>query len=145
MAIVNVSVKKRKFGIAFVPRYVANKLVEPSNIISIEYEENTRPEFVDAKRVLPLISTMIGLRTSDIARDNGVSMDLDDALEVFIESCKGENIIVHCEAGKLRSRHLASRIMALYPQYTMMPSVTHWKADKKEEYFIPRRMSQLLS
>lgn len=108
--IVNISVKKKAQPfvgkvITWVPRHIAAKLATEYNIISIEYFEEDRPNFLSVN-VLPVISGSY----SDTCIWKGNECLLSEAIDEFIKQCSGNPIVVHCEMGRVRSRNLATAI-----------------------------------
>lgn len=108
--IVNTSVKKKAQPfvgkvITWVPRRIAAKLATEYNIISIEYDNEQRPSFL-RHNVLFVTSHMY----SDTCIWNGVENRLDEVIQEFIQTCNNGPIVVHCEAGRVRSRAIAEMI-----------------------------------
>ena len=108
MTIQSIRVKRKRFSVCHVRRSQANAAAKangPLNIISIEYFEADRPEFDPTHNVLNL---------EDI---DGMTEWSFDAVKKFVEECNGENIIVHCEMGMVRSKRIAKFITEQFPSY----------------------------
>lgn len=84
--------------ITWMSRGLASCLPNGVNIISIEYFEESRPDFGKVSNVLPLISFSVG------------SGKVTDKILDWVAQCNGGPIFVHCEMGMIRSRWLAKYI-----------------------------------
>lgn len=112
MAIVNVKVGLRKDSkvrkITYIPRYMANRITE-GTLISIEYHKDefiSPPEGVQHFKLL--YSPMLGI--SDTQREELLN---------WLELTSG-HIVVQCEMGMVRSKHLANYIHEVFDQPTML-------------------------
>lgn len=113
--ILAISVKRnppplKPLEVVYLPRHVAESIVGPANIISIEYYPEYRPNFDADKNVLKLTSTMHDwLSTKELA--------------AWIKSCNYGPVYVHCEMGIQRSKWVANTIVDLFG-YTIPSAIT---------------------
>lgn len=96
MTITSVKVKQKRKAVINVPRYTACEAQSGMNVISIEYHDNERPVFAEGVNVFKItcLADPVGCGGQEL---------ID-----WIQSCNGENIIVHCEMGISRSKALAT-------------------------------------
>lgn len=110
MTVKAVSVRRRRKGIINVPRYAAISLPIGTNLISIEYDEVQRPDFV------------AGMNVFKINSSNCLGTLVSDELVDWVNRLNGDNIVVHCEMGLVRSKAVADWIVDEFC-YVKVPSL----------------------
>jgi len=101
--------------VTFLPVLVAKKLRKPTNVISIISPYDPQPQFeVEHKRLLRLSFFPFGVKLSEQMKDCRLTPEITQQIVDFAEKCKGEEIIVHCGEGRVRSPAVAMFIESLY-------------------------------
>lgn len=90
--------------VTFLPGEVAGAIVEPSNVISINSPGHSQSFSCNHKRLLSLsfYPNDRGNLTHNIPTVETARKIID-----FVESCDGEDVIVHCGEGRVRSAAVA--------------------------------------
>lgn len=101
--------------VTFLPASVALGLLEPANIISIRGPYDSFPEFVtQPKKLLQLTFIPFGIACNEQQKEKEFSTDQCRQVVEFVESVRGEDIIVHCGEGRMRSPSIALFIEYMY-------------------------------
>ncbi|MDU8351109.1 hypothetical protein RYA05_04265 [Pseudomonas syringae pv. actinidiae] len=90
--------------VTFLPKQVAGALTEPANVISICSPNEFQKFACEHKRLLRLsfYPNDFGDLKHNIPTEETAKQIID-----FVESCEGEDIIVHCGEGRIRSSAVA--------------------------------------
>lgn len=111
--------------VTWVPRDYAVKIKEPLNIISISGMYDNTPAFaVPPKNLLSLRFNPFGCGMDTHLADGETCRKIF----AFMETCKGEDILVHCGEGRIRSPAVALFIADAYDRIDS-PEGGAWEPD----------------
>lgn len=121
--------------VTFLPGDIAGAIVEPSNIISINNPGREQAFACKHKRLLSLsfYPNDRGNLTHNIPTAETAQKIID-----FVESCEGEDVIVHCGEGRVRSAAVAM-FMARDMKYKLdleYPGCLGQTANRSRDLFI---------
>jgi len=117
--------------VAWVPKEAAKKITVPTNVISIRGPYDSYPTFaVKHKRVLSLSFNPFDTHQSESMKEKEFTPALCREVFAFMESCQGEDILVHCGEGRIRSPAVAFFIAEAYDR-TDEPVGGSWTPDFK--------------
>lgn len=93
--------------VSFLPQKVASEMAVPVNMISLNSPNDFTRFAVEHKRLLTL--SFYPNDYQDMG-DKGPTEETAKAIVDFIDSCNGEDIVVHCGEGRIRSAAVAEFI-----------------------------------